>query len=81
MHHHNQDMTLRTTRDTIDDLHGLLKDLEEPKGSDYDPAALDSLRQIVLSRIDALEAAEEQESSLIARLAHRSNAPKRMAGQ
>jgi len=64
-------MTLPTTRDDIDDLRQLLKDLEQPKDCVCDPVALDSLKQIVRFRIAALEATEGQESALIASVAFR----------
>jgi hypothetical protein len=54
-------MTLRSTRETIDDLRQLYKDLEHPR-ADWDPESLNSLRQIVFNRIATLEATEELEA-------------------
>lgn len=51
-------MTFRSTSETIEDLSQLLKDLEEPRGSNVDPDALDDLKDLVLKRIAELKSAD-----------------------
>jgi hypothetical protein len=51
-------MIRRSTSETIEDLSQLLKDLEEPRGSNFDPTALNDLKHLVLKRIAELKAAE-----------------------
>lgn len=51
-------MIFRSTSETIEDLSQLLKDLEEPEDSSFDPKALEDLKHLVLKRIAELKAAE-----------------------